>query len=72
MKRFWVFAGESYYAEGGMADYIGQFDNIADAIKAGLTAEDASWWHVLDTKSMKIVAHVSGSYTGQVPKEMLA
>lgn len=70
MKRFWVFAGDSYYASGGMADFIGQFDDLESAKNAGVAA-DCSWWHVLDVQIMKVVALHQGSYTGQVPQEMI-
>lgn len=33
MKRFLVFAGQSYYAAGGWADFRGDFDDIGEATK---------------------------------------
>jgi len=32
MKRYLVFYGELYYPNGGMRDFIGDFDNLTDAI----------------------------------------
>lgn len=31
MKRYWLFYGEQYYPIGGMEDFHGQFDTIAEA-----------------------------------------
>ena len=32
MKRYLVFYGELYYPNGGMRDFIGDFDNLDNAI----------------------------------------
>lgn len=32
MKRYMLFAGDSYYAKGGMQDFIGTYDTLAEAL----------------------------------------
>ena len=34
MKRFLAFFGDDYYAQGGMLDFIGDFDTMAEATDA--------------------------------------
>ncbi|GGH28334.1 hypothetical protein FAZ19_19755 [Sphingobacterium alkalisoli] len=34
MKRFFAFKGSIYYPEGGMHDFIGDFDNIESALRS--------------------------------------
>lgn len=55
MKRYLLFAGDTYYPGGGWTDFIGSFDSIDDAIAAtGHVQHD--WWHVVDATTGKEVA----------------
>ena len=73
--RYWLFAGDSYYASGGMADFVGKFDDLESAKNEGrrrvdskseFRSRDADWWHVLDTTTMHILSARPGSYTGSL------
>lgn len=67
MKRYWLFAGDQFYASGGMQDYQGSFDNIENALEASkgyfyfsdLLQEHAflknEWFHILDSELGEIV-----------------
>jgi hypothetical protein len=67
MKRYMLFAGDSYYAEGGAGDFKDDFFELENAIRAGKLALEnrCDWWHVFDTENRKIVALKNGSYCGQ-------
>lgn len=61
MKRFLLFAGVEYYADGGWNDFRGAFDAEADARAEGerliaITRHEYEWWHIADTVSGLIVA----------------
>lgn len=60
---FLIYAGQSYYAEGGHLDYIGCAENSLDAI-ARAKSEDEDWWHVVDAETHRIVAKKDGRYCG--------
>ena len=51
IKRFLLFAGESYYPQGGLDDLLGSYDTLADAVQALNDRPDGSdeWAEVLDT-----------------------
>jgi hypothetical protein len=34
MKRYLLFMGDDYYPEGGMNDFVGDYDTVEDAIQA--------------------------------------
>lgn len=65
MKRFLAFCGRFYYPVGGMDDFIGAFDSLAEA-EQGINVffvekdeEDWSgkgdrWSHVLDLQTMEV------------------
>jgi hypothetical protein len=68
VKQFWLFGGESYYATGGMNDFIADFESLYDAIVDAEKRESSiqtydtiktrdyvEWWHVVDVTSGKIV-----------------
>lgn len=67
MKRYWVFAGDNHYPNGGMEDYMGSFES-KKAAEAWVRAnpkfkcnysgrnEDMDWWHILDMFTMEIVS----------------
>lgn len=72
MKRFMLFAGDSYYADGGAIDFKGDFDTWQAAV---MTAREAplpfGWWHVYDTVNRKVTHRRDGANSGQVPNELL-
>lgn len=39
MKRFWLFYGEQYYANGGMGDFAKDFDTTEEAVWAAKTRD---------------------------------
>ena len=53
-KRYWLFAGETYYPSGGMEDLRGKYDTMVEAVKA---IKRADWFHVLDTKTDRVYNH---------------
>ena len=65
-KRYWLFAGECYYAAGGWHDRRGMYDTIAEAVAEGVRQQTEKWrhglfqvyewWHVVDIATGKIVA----------------
>lgn len=57
MKRFLVFGGWTYYPGGGWDDFVGDFENVEDAIAA--TKDPSSrndWWHIIDSETKQEVA----------------
>lgn len=54
MKRFLLFAGDSYYPIGGWRDIKGSADTIEEAQKLNNNYYD--WWHIVDSVSGDIVA----------------
>lgn len=64
MKRFLVFAGQSYYPEGGMDDFVGDYETLGAAEATAREKllgtpgkwDDADWAHVYDTKNRKRIA----------------
>ena len=51
MKRYLVFAGQTYYAQGGFSDFIRDFDDKDTAVEFGRSAEaDYDWLEVIDTQ----------------------
>ena len=61
MKRYWLFEQEQYYPNGGMLDFIGDFDTLEELEKAKSIYDDA--WnrrdlghHILDTHERKILS----------------
>ncbi len=66
MKNFLVFVGANYYPAGGMEDFVGDFDTVAEAIKAAgdkVSAQlgdiapvyDTLWANVYSVKQRKII-----------------
>lgn len=64
MERYWLFGGDIYYASGGMADFVGQYAVLAEAVAAWQAEYDYTWWHVVDTQSMMVVAGSPGQGYG--------
>lgn len=58
MKRYILFAGYSFYPEGGWCDFKGDFDCTDDA-EAHLSnisdGESLIWHHVIDTETMSLM-----------------
>ena len=65
MKRYLLFAGEAYYPNGGIEDFIGAFDTVQEAeveaqfrypsnlyYTAGRPKYD--WWQVVDREDMQM------------------
>ena len=52
MKRYWLFAGDFFYPIGGLLDFQGDFDDWQDAVES---AQDKDWFHILDTKTNKVL-----------------
>jgi len=69
MKRYWLFAGDNYYPNGGMDDFVGSFYRIDEAKKIGSKKYAISydckmrghslvsidWVHILDSEKNKII-----------------
>jgi hypothetical protein len=61
LQRYWLFAGDVYYACGGIHDLHATYatlDEARAAAAAWLTDERAlySWWHVIDAQTGTILA----------------
>ena len=65
MKRYLLFAGDTYYPRGGMRDLKGDFEYLTEAKLAAAEGESMignegsgyDWWHVFDTQEMCVVAN---------------
>jgi hypothetical protein len=73
MNRYWLFGSVSYYATGGMCDFIKSFESIDSAIdeakrrtdlRESNFAEFIEWWHVFDSEQSAIVAENTDSQYG--------
>lgn len=75
MKRYLLFSGEVYYADGGALDLKGAFDDCVEAWKTGLkiaeeykdfrdAPEHYMWFHVFDCETGKILLDYSLSGNG--------
>lgn len=66
-----LFSGASYYAEGGMGDFVNDYDTWQAAVMESRSC-NADWWHVFDTVTMKFLPHVKlGNYSGQYIPNLL-
>lgn len=61
MKRFLLFAGTTYYACGGWADFIGAYDSVELAV--AVAGNDYDWFHVIDSATGE-VAHPGDPMNG--------
>lgn len=53
MKRYWIFAGDNYYPNGGIGDFMRSFDDVDETIaflKNNTVRYD--WAHIVDTQSL--------------------
>ncbi len=59
MKKFILFASETYYASGGMGDMQGSFDSLEEAENEFHENEDGiegwDWFEIVDRDSWKFV-----------------
>jgi len=53
VSRYALFAGSSYYPNGGWRDYVGSATDIAGALN--LRPDNADWYQIVDTFTGKIV-----------------
>jgi hypothetical protein len=58
MQKYLVFAGETYYALGGMHDFKKGFDDLGEAIAYGssIMGYRNDWYHVVDYADGTIIA----------------
>lgn len=74
MNRYWLFGSVSYYATGGMCDFIKSFESFNLAMNEAnrrmklreSDAEFIEWWHVFDSEQSVIVAENTASQYGFV------
>ena len=64
VKRYMVFAGESYYPGGGMIDFKGSFSSLDEAVQimskeAKKSGPHTCWGHIYDNSKNKIVKEYS-------------
>lgn len=52
---FLVFAGSDYYPSGGWNDLAETSESIELAVQSA-KAENADWWHVVNTATLQVVA----------------
>ena len=71
IKKYLLFAGHSYYPEGGFNDFRKSFDSVEYAKKwFGLNHKKISisyidhWGHVVDRDNLKIVARFKQGFSG--------
>lgn len=43
-----LFAGDQYYPQGGMHDFVGSYATVKEA-EAAVKEYTCDWWHVVDT-----------------------
>ena len=53
MKRWMLFAGWAHYPDGGMDDFRGDYNTLAECMT---NLEEFEWWNVVDLKT-KCVFH---------------
>jgi hypothetical protein len=62
VSRYWLFAGDVYYACGGVHDLLATYPTLEEALAAAQAWETErdigpySWWHVIDQTTGQIVA----------------
>lgn len=61
MKRYFLFAGSTYYPKSGMGDFVNSFDKVSDAIYAAANLASCDWWEVYDTIDVQpeLISHGS-------------
>jgi hypothetical protein len=51
MKRFLVFAGDSFYPAGGWDDLQGDYETLKEARESLSVKRPYDWHHIVDTKT---------------------
>jgi hypothetical protein len=59
MKNYLLFAGYTYYPDGGWGDFQEAFDSLeeAKAVVAGEAGKNWDWAEVVALSQMKVIAH---------------
>lgn len=55
MKRYLLFAGDTYYPNGGMSDFVDASDSIYELIQ--LIPDRCDWWHIFDMEERQTVRY---------------
>lgn len=61
MKRYLLFAGDTYYPRGGFRDLRGDYDTLEEARTAAEAGEPMiaesgfDWWHIFDTETKQVI-----------------
>lgn len=66
MNRYFLFAGEVFYAKGGIHDLRGLFDSFDIALEKAQKMQhddECQWWHIWDAYSGQIVDHFQEAYS---------
>jgi hypothetical protein len=58
MKRYLVFAGDTYYPEGGAREFHAAFDTVEDARDALVCHQWGTWAHVFDLETESIIDYL--------------
>lgn len=59
--RFWLFAGDNHYPNGGMEDFKDSFDNLDEALKEANKLNSLTnfklydWYHIYDSENRKVL-----------------
>lgn len=56
MKRYLLFAGDTYYPSGGWSDFHSDHDTIEEALAAKNGLEYIDWYQIVDSTTVKVVA----------------
>jgi len=70
MKRFLLFAGDTYYPKGGINDFVKDFTSLNEAKEAakGFSNDSFEWYHIYDTKT-KTKIDLKSLWQTQQPKQ---
>lgn len=69
MRKYLLFAGKDYYADGGWLDFKNSYEDYNLALKEGMNLIDNSqqdydyinWFHIVDTEFMDIIFNKSNN-----------
>lgn len=59
--RYVLFGGDTYYAQGGIHDYLGESESLdslkdSEVLKNWGRRDGLDWWHIYDIQERRIVA----------------
>ena len=57
MKNYMLFAGDTYYPNPGMGDFVDSFDDLEDAIGVA-SRTSCDWWQIYSIEDNNIVAEM--------------